>query len=108
MRWYRKLYTGKKAKDCRFEILQGIRSGKAAPNSYAILPAENPRNLLDIVPCRELNLDHYKKRNPLILGIASGEDDAAELAARILLDFGTDEHGFSPDNLSTWREKIKE
>jgi hypothetical protein len=108
MRWYKKIYTGKKAKGRRFAILQGIRSGKPAPDSYVVIPAENPKNLLDIIPCRELLAAHYQVLDPLILGIASGKEDAIRLAARILTDFAAGERGFEPENLKHLREKIEE
>lgn len=84
MRLYSGLYTGVKAKKHRFAILQGIRKGRAPIGSYVLCPPSNPRNLLDIIPAWELSIAWYKEQDPLILGIADGYADAAELAAKLI------------------------
>ena len=83
MIWYKKLYTGEAAKKRRFAIVQKLRSGTASSSVYVIVPAANPKNLLDIYSAP--NFYPREKRKPqLILGIAWGYQDALNLAGKMV------------------------
>lgn len=90
MLWYKKLYTGEMAEKKRFAIIQKIRSGAVPAFAYVIVPAANPRNLLDIYPAAEVCTPHEEERRRqegrelLILGIAWGYQDALQLAGRMV------------------------
>ena len=90
MLWYKDLYVGERAEKRRASIIQTMRSGKAAPSAYAILPAANGKDLLDILQAlqlcgeQEALWSRLTGREPLILGIAWGYQDALELAGRMV------------------------
>ncbi len=84
MIWYDHLYVGEKAKKHRFSIIQSIRQKKAGSDIYVITPPSNGNNILDIYPVTTLYQEYYEKKNMLILGIASGYQDALTLAGRIV------------------------
>lgn len=52
-------------------------------NVYLITPSRNPSDQLDIFDARQLVQPHYKDEEFLILGIASGYEDALQLIERI-------------------------
>lgn len=90
MLWYKNLYTGEIAEKKRFAIIQKIRSGSIPASAYVIVPAANPRNLLDIYPAAEVcGAEEQQRlqqsgRELLILGIAWGYQDALQLAGRMV------------------------
>ncbi len=85
MRMYDRLYVGEKAKKSRAAILQAVREQK--PSGYYVLTqASNERNLLDIYPASAFVHPYYEKENPLIVGVAADDRDAAVLAGRIIGD----------------------
>lgn len=52
-------------------------------NVYLITPARNRRDQLDIFDARQLVQPHYKDEEFLVLGMASGYEDALQLIERI-------------------------
>ena len=52
---------------------------------YVIVPAMNPKNILDIIPAKELEKDWYEERQDLlVVGVAKGYDEALEVAGQIV------------------------
>ena len=87
MRWYNRLYVGKRAKKHRFRIIEDIRDSKFQTGAYVITPASNGNNILDIYPAFTLLQPYYKNQeNLLILGIGNGYWDALEVARQIIDD----------------------
>lgn len=52
-------------------------------NVYLITSARNPADQLDIFDARQLVQPHYKDEEFLVLGMASGYEDALQLIERI-------------------------
>ena len=52
-------------------------------NVYLITPARNPADQLDIFDARQLVQPHYKDEEFLVLGMASGYEDALQLIERV-------------------------
>lgn len=52
-------------------------------NVYLITPARNPADQLDIFDTRQLVQPHYKDEEFLVLGMASGYEDALQLIERV-------------------------
>ena len=52
-------------------------------NVYLITPARNPADQLDIFDARQLVQTHYKDEEFLVLGMASGYEDALQLIERV-------------------------
>lgn len=86
MRWYHKLYEGKKAQEKRYSIIRKIRERKLQINSYVITVPSNGNNVLDIYPSYILLLPYYKESDTMIIGIAADYEEAVEVAGRIVLD----------------------
>lgn len=85
MRWFNHLYVGDKAKKKRYQIIQGIRSGRLQTGAYVITPASNGNNILDIYPSVVLRHPFYQKQDLLVLGIAADYWDAL-LTVRTIVD----------------------
>ncbi|MEY8352045.1 hypothetical protein AALB39_01685 [Lachnospiraceae bacterium 54-53] len=92
--WFDRLYTGEKAEKKRFRIIRGIRRSKPQPGIYVITPASNGNNILDIYPATVLLLPFYRDEDFLIMGIASGYQEALEVAGRIVDDMYRKTGGF--------------
>ncbi|MCI8296352.1 MAG: hypothetical protein HFG22_10830 [Lachnospiraceae bacterium] len=90
MLWYKDLYVGERAAKKRASIIRMMRSGKVSAAAYAILPAANEKNLLDILQASQLCGEQGALRRrltgtePLILGIAWSYEDALRLAGRMV------------------------
>ena len=52
-------------------------------NVYLITPSRNPEDQLDIFDARQLVQPHYKDEEFLVLGMASGYEDALQLIERV-------------------------
>ena len=52
-------------------------------NVYLITPARNPADQLDIFDARQSVQPHYKDEEFLVLGMASGYEDALQLIERV-------------------------
>ena len=61
----------------------GLEKKPLLANVYLITPAKNPADQLDIFDARQLIQPHYKKEEFLILGIASGYEEALQLIEQI-------------------------
>ena len=94
MLWYSRLYVGERARKHLFSIIRSIREKKYRPGVFVITPASNGNNILDIYPAPELLLPYYRERDFLIMGIALGYDEAAQVAARIVEDLYQKTGGF--------------
>ena len=86
MKWYSKLWLSPKAAKRKNALFQAIDSGKGAADVYVITPAQNPGNLLDIIPAKEKSLAGINENSSLyILGLACGKKEAFELV-RCMVD----------------------
>ncbi len=88
---YKKLYTGEAAEKRRFSLLQKLRKGKAPAGAYVILPPpEASANLLEIYPAsqvlgkNEARFRRLRGKEPLILGLAWGYQEALLLAGQMV------------------------
>lgn len=86
MKWYRKLYVGKKAQADRNSIVYRIKRGKPQMGVYVLTLPANRENVLDIYPSYTLLQPHYKKMNLYVVGIARGREEALELMVKIVMD----------------------
>lgn len=94
MRWYNRLYVGKKAKKKRYRIIRNIRRFKLQTGAYVITPAANGNNILDIYPSMTLLQPYYREKDLLILGIAADYWEALETARQIIDDLYRKTGGF--------------
>ena len=86
MRWYESLYVGEGLSGKAQAIRQNIEDGECPRSVYVITTALNGSDLLDIRHGRDLTKAFFREMNPLIVGIALGADEAAELAAIIVAE----------------------
>ncbi len=88
MKWSDKAYIGEGVLEEFNKIRSQIASGDVSDykNEYAITLAINPDNLLEMIRLRDLSLDYYKSKDPLLVGIASDKDEAIELVRKIIED----------------------
>lgn len=104
MRWYNRLYVGRKAKKKRKQIIEHIRYEKFQPGAHVITPAGNGNNILDIYPAAELLLPAFRELDLLIVGIAADYWEAMEVAAQIVDEMYQKTGGFDLDAFLTERE----
>ena len=98
MRWYNRLYVGKKAKRYRRFIIKHIREQKFQSGAYVITPASNGNNILDIYPAVVLLHPEYASRDYLVIGIAAGYWEALEVVRQIVDDLYRQTGGFDLDS----------
>lgn len=79
MVWYDKLLTGRHAGRRRKRIIADLESGKHIPGVYLITLAQNPDELLDIIPALMVNTPWFHSDDLLVLGLAAGRKEALSL-----------------------------
>lgn len=99
MRWYEKLYIGKKAVRRQKQITGHIERGEFLMGAYVITAAVNGNNILDIYPTEVLLLPFYKDRDFLIIGISDSYWESLEVVRQIVDDMYQLTGGFDLDTL---------
>lgn len=84
MNWYQKLYTGKTAEKKKEKIIQEIDNEIYRGNTYLLTLAANPQNNLEIFSVHQLRFPYIRRNCPMILGIASGREEAVEVFQKIV------------------------
>lgn len=95
MRWYKHLYVGETAKKKRYPLISRIRYKKLQKDAYVITLPKSGNTLLDIYPSYLLLSKWYRDKDLLILGIASGKEEALETAGHIISDVYKQTGGFA-------------
>ena len=86
MRWWEHMYMGENAGRNRISILEGLRKGSLLPDTYVITLPESGNHILDIRPVCLLRKEERESRELLILGIARGYGEAAEVVRSMIDD----------------------
>ena len=87
MRLWDHLYMGQNADRARARILRkDSRQGSLLPDTYVITLPENGKHIFDICPVSLLTRERTAGENLLILGIARGYHEAAEVTGRMVDD----------------------
>ena len=99
MRWYEDLYLSENIAGKGILFREEIESGKYRRNLYLITLAVNERDMLDIRKAAALTRVKLRDTLPMIIGMASGYDQALGLAQKIVSDCyeqtgGADIRGF--------------
>lgn len=81
VKWYKNLYVGDNAKKEERRIRRKIEKGRIIPGIFLITYASNPDNQLDIIPSALLKQKTVYQRCPMIIGIASGYEEALEIVS---------------------------
>lgn len=84
MTWQDDLYVGASIVHKTSKIKWKIRHNAGQLNIYVITLASNERNLLDIIPAKELLQRGYPKQEMHVVGLAKGYDEAVEVATSIV------------------------
>lgn len=84
MKWYKDLYVGESISHKTNRIKWKINHNAGTISVYIIALASNPRNMLDIIPARELLQKGYPKKDMRIIGLAGNYSEALELVRRIV------------------------
>lgn len=84
MQFMGSLYVGEKAAPAEYKIVEKVHKGKVVPNLHLITFSNNPDNMLDIIPEKEIMQKHYPKDRLRIVGIADGKKEALALVQRII------------------------
>ena len=80
------MYIGENAARNRNRILEGLRNGSLLPDTYVITLPESGNHILDIRPVSLLRKEERESRELLILGIARGYGEAAEVVRSMIDD----------------------
>ena len=86
MRWWKHLYMGDRALKNRAKVLMGIREGRTIPDTYVITLPESGNHILDIRPVLLLKKEEREEDKFLVLGVASGYGEAAEVVRTMVDD----------------------
>ncbi len=86
MKFISHLYLGKTVKKKPEKLVARIRKKKLMINTYVICLAENREDPLEYYKTVELKKSWYDSHEPVIVGIAKGEEETIELIAGIIND----------------------
>ena len=86
MRWWTHLYMGENASRNRVSILEGLRKGKMLVDTYVITLPESGNHILDILPVSLLTRQQRDGKDFLVLGIARGYEEAAQVVRSMVDD----------------------
>lgn len=86
MNWYRNLYFGKNAEKKKDRFAREIDAQIYRGNTWLITLAANPANQLELFSVHQLRFPYIRRSCPMILGIASGYEEALEVFLRIVQD----------------------
>ena len=84
MRWYGGLYTDPQLEGDIDTVRESLEKGECPRDIFVILPASNGKDLLEFRRGRDLKKEYFRDKDPLIIGVAKGYDEAMELTARIV------------------------
>lgn len=94
MQWAEHLYLSDRTAAKKEKIIKKAEQGAGMVSIYLIALASNPQNLFDIFHAAHLKEPAFYRRNPFIVGIASGYDEALELVRRMVEDIYRETGGF--------------
>ncbi len=86
MRYLKKLYMGKNASAHPEQSLDDLRSGRFVSELYALTAPMSENDQAEIIRTSYLRQPYYLKKDPLIIGLAVGRDEALELLVRLTDD----------------------
>ncbi len=95
MKFYKHLYFSENIRENRRKIVYKLKHRKYAKDIYVLALATAPGNILDIYSANTLLQPYYKKHDIEVVGIASGNDEAMELAASIIGRMYAETNGFN-------------
>ncbi len=95
-RWYKlvwsdKLYVGDGIKVTYKAVIADINIFwfSDIKNEYVVILAQNEKNLLEMIPVKELELAYYQEVELYAVGIAADKGEATEIVRRIMEDVYT-------------------
>ena len=94
MEWHKDLYLGSSVRSRQRKIKWKIMHNAGQLRVYVITLASNEKNLLDIIPSRELMQKYYPKHRLYVVGLAGNYNEALELAGCIINDVYRTTGGF--------------
>ena len=94
MQWAEHLYLSDRTAAKKEKIIKKAEQGAGMVSIYLIALASNPQNLFDIFHAAHLKEPAFYRRNPFIVGIASGYDEALELVRHMVEDIYRETGGF--------------
>jgi hypothetical protein len=86
MQWAENLYLSEKTAKKRDKIIRKANRGVGMVSIYFITLASGEQNLFDIFHAAHLKQPAFYSRNPYVVGIASGYDEALEMLRQIVED----------------------
>ena len=87
--WAEKLYVSSNIEKKKERLMRRIRTNRLTFDLHCIICAENEKNLLEIIPAKELKHPHYQRSSLFVVGLAKGKDEAKELVRVIIEDVFT-------------------
>ena len=94
MRWAENLYLSEKTAKKKDKIIRKANRGVGMVSIYFITLASNEQNLFEIFHAAHLKQPAFYQRNPYVVGIASGYEEALELLQQMVEDIYRATSGF--------------
>lgn len=94
MKWYRDLYLGERVKKKAGRIRWKVEHNAGQLGIYLLTLPTNKQNLLDIIPASNLVQKGYPKSGLFVIGIEKGYEDAAYMAASVVMEVYEKTGGF--------------
>lgn len=83
LNWYKNLYIGDNAKKKSQKLIRKINQGAGVIDIYLVTLAANPANSLEIINANLLLQKPLRSMCPMIVGLASGYEEAVGLVELI-------------------------
>lgn len=84
MNWYSELYIGERARPKAKKIIRKLKKNAGQVDIYLITLAANGQDMLDIINSAYLKQPAVRRNLPMIVGIASGYEEAVSLVQQML------------------------
>ncbi len=94
MRWAENLYLSEKTAKKKDKIVRMANRGIGMVSIYFIVLAANEKNLFEIFHGAYLKQPAFYRRDPFVVGIASGYEEALELLKQMVEDIYRETSGF--------------
>ena len=79
MKFLQELYLGEKAAPQVEQIVKKIESGQEVPKLYLVVMANNPDNMLELIPQKDTLQKGYPKEALCVVGLAVNKKEAFSL-----------------------------
>jgi len=96
--WANDLRCSEKTEKAGRRMKRRVQTGRILSHLYCVAIPQNEKNVLDIIPARELKQRPYREMAVKVIGIAKGEAEARELVRQMIEELYQKTGGFDAES----------